>query len=361
MDPARSGVILTGPKAYAKATVLTANKTPTGPLLIDPAAYESHAATDKAPFIYEVDEKELAVPTLFDPPDPDDPLEASIQRQRSAGVTACITPTGYLHAEDDEALLAAVRMAAERQDPDLILALPVDYAWLRDGNVDQLIAALLLYPGPKALMLGGQMDPLGQFAKAVDHLLRVLKEVPNCALLRTDLAAFGALAHGAVFTSFGVTSSRRHIVPPGAKAKTGPMSVSSPHVLFPELMSFHRGLVLADKFAADEPPTCHCSNCQYKGLDRFTDNKARHQYAAMAHNLEILQGWRDSLMALPHGRARQVWWYEACNRAKQYCEGLNAELQQKNAFKLCDQIKRWAAQVPTAVEVDVDATDQRTS
>jgi hypothetical protein len=173
-----------------------------GVLLADPALYEKTVATEDAP---------------FPQTEPDgfflnDPLERSLEQQRAAGVTAPLTPTGYIQAEDSDVLRAAVARMTELDDPGVTFVVPIDVTWLRnEESLHQLIAYLQLVNGPKAIILGGQVDPLARYAKSVHHLRQLITQIPDTALLRTDLAAFGALAAGAV----------RHTIVPGEKAQTG--------------------------------------------------------------------------------------------------------------------------------------------
>lgn len=253
-----------------------------------------------------------------------------------------MTPTGYIHAEDSDALLAAAARVRDLGDRRLILALPLDIAWLRDEPVRQLIAVMRSVPGMKALMLGGQMDPLARFPKAVVNLQRILAEVPGTALLRADLAAFGALAHGAAFTAYGATSSVRHIVPPPQPAKTsrdngGPLS---PHVLLPELMDFFLGETLAKRFAGSQPPLCHCQACGERYLTTFTGNSE--QVPAAAHNAAVLMQWLGTMDAVDPGPARRRWWQQRCAQAVDRYPVLNAELRLVKGFKVPAQLQRWA-------------------
>ena len=57
----------------------------------------------------------------------------------------------------------------------VVLALPLDVAWLRAPVVGQLVSWLREVSGGKALMLGGQRDPLAHFPKAVRSLQRLLR------------------------------------------------------------------------------------------------------------------------------------------------------------------------------------------
>ncbi|MER7709084.1 hypothetical protein ABTX83_00740 [Streptomyces werraensis] len=354
LDAGRSGLVLCGPNALQQARRLRREEQFGGPLLVDPAVYEVRAASEEEPFPH-ASEDTFAF---------DDPLVVSLAEQRAMGVTAPMTPTGYLHAEDSDALKAAVRRVAALEDPQVVFAAPVDVGWLREeDSVRQLIACLRLLAGPKALMLGGQMDPLARHPRAVDHLRRIVTEVPGTALLRTDLAAFGALAAGAAFTAFGAGSRLRHIVAPGEKAKTSKGFAKSPHVLFPELMDFFLGKTLADRFAAAAAPVCTCAACEeVRALDSFASNTGDRQARAAAHNVAVLMEWLRTLTALAPG-ARQRWWHERCITAVDRYPLLNAQLLQPDLFKVPPQLKRWALAAPAdeAAPLRADAKDYRSS
>lgn len=354
LDAGRSGLVLCGTGALQQARKLRSVEQFSGPLLVDPAVYEVRAASEEEPFP-DASEGTFGF---------DDPLAVSLAEQRAVGVTAPMTPTGYLHAEDSDALKAAVRRVAALHDPQVVFAAPVDVGWLREeDSVRQLIAYLRLLPGPKALMLGGQMDPLARHPRAVDHLRRIVTDVPGAALLRTDLAAFGALAAGAAFTAFGAGSKLRHIVAPGQKAETSKGFSTSPHVLFPELMHFFLGKTLADRFAGAAAPICGCAACEeVRALDSFASNAGDRQARAAAHNVAVMMEWLRTLTVLAPGSARQRWWHERCLTAVGRYPLLNAQLLQPNGFKVPPQLKRWALAAPVeAARPQADAKGYRRS
>ncbi|MEV6594932.1 hypothetical protein [Streptomyces acidicola] len=357
LDAGRSGLVLCGKNALRKAKKLRGEEQFSGPLLIDPAVYEARAASEKEPFPH-ASEDTFAF---------DDPLEVSLAEQRAVGATAPVTPTGYLHAEDSDALKAAVRRVAALDDAQVVFAAPVDVGWLREEDaMRQLIACLRLVKGPKAIMLGGQMDPLARHARAVDHLRRVIEEVPGAALLRTDLAAFGGLAAGAEFTAFGAGSRLRHIVAPGEKAETSKGFSTSPHVLFPKLMDFFLGKTLAERFAGAQAPVCGCAACEGMwALDAFASNEGERPARAAAHNVAVLMEWLRTLTAIAPGLARQRWWHERCRAAVERYPLVNAQLRQPDAFKVPPQLKRWALAAPPSAPHEANgqttAEDQRRS
>ena len=326
LDLGRSGLVLTGDGALAKAGELRAEGF-SGALLVDEARYTTAAATAEEPFPG-LDEAPLQ---LFG-----DPLEDMLQAQL-VYADAALAPTGYLHPEASGALKAAAKRIGELKDPRVVFTVPIDVGWLRPDPVKQLIAVLNEVPGSKALMLGGQMDPLGHFAGAVAGLVQVLSEVPQTALLRTDLAALGALARGAAFTAFGADSSVRHIVPPAERAKTsgGP---STPHVLFSDLMAYFLGQTIADRFGAADAPVCDCAVCDGAPLDRFISMKQ--QVPAAQHNAAVLMEWLHEMDAVQPAD-RPEWWQQRCQHAVERYAFVNAQLDQPD-FEPPAQLKRWA-------------------
>lgn len=327
LDPTRSGLVISGPKALKKASELRDDDY-AGVLIADPAFYEDAVATASEPFLSRTDE----LPTA-------DPLGQAVQEQLAVGTTAALTPTGYLRAGDTAAVRAAVRDVAARDDPRIVLALPIDVGWLRDDLVGRLIEEVSAAPGMKAVMLGGQLDPLASFPDALAGLARVLAQVPGTALLRADLAAFGALARGAVFAAYGLSGRFRHVVPPGEPAKSSGFA-DSPAVLFPELMALFLGKTLARRFAATHAPVCECAACGRRALDSFPSN--RDVRSAAQHNTAVLMSWQQTLQTLEVGPDRQRWWQERCRAAVDRYPLVNAAIQQPNGFKVQPQLLRWS-------------------
>ncbi|MEV7597053.1 hypothetical protein AB0O91_06640 [Kitasatospora sp. NPDC089797] len=297
-------------------------------LIADPAFYEAGVATVEEPYLSRTDELPAA-----------DPLGQAVQEQLAVGATAALTPTGYLRAGDAAAARAAAREVAAREDPRIVLALPIDVGWLRSDLVGRLIEELVAAPDLKAVMLGGQLDPLAGFPEALTGLARILARIPGTTLLRTDLAAFGALARGAVFAGYGLSSRLRHIVPPGEPAKRSGFT-TSPAVLFPELMALFLGKTLARRFAATHAPVCECAACGRRLLDSFPSN--RDVRPAARHNTAVLMSWHRTLQALTTGPDRHRWWQNRCRAAVDRYPLVNAAIQQPNGFHVPPQLLRWS-------------------
>jgi hypothetical protein len=330
--PDRSGLILSGPEPTGTAARLR-RASHDGVVLTDPARYLDQRASQQQPFIPAPDQ---AMPL--------DPLEDAVLTQLARGADAAISPTGYIEAEDTAALLAAATKIAEFDDPRVVFAVPISNAWLRGESIKQLIAILKDTPGVKAVMLGGQKDPIGAVKEGVANLRMLIEQVPGVALMRTDIAAFGALAHGAEFAAFGMGSSQRHIIPPGQKPEHSPISADSPSVLYPELMGFFLGMTLARRYAvapAHLVPTCACEICGGAPIDRFTTRA--HEREAMAHNVAVMMRWSGRLAALAAQRDPRGWWAEVCAVAAARCDEVNSAINAPGAFKVPAQLAQWAA------------------
>ncbi|MFJ9846859.1 hypothetical protein ACIRYZ_41790 [Kitasatospora sp. NPDC101155] len=327
LDPTLSGLVISGPKALRKASELR-NDDYAGVLIADPAFYEDGVATAREPYLSRTDELPAA-----------DPLGQAVQEQLAVGATAALTPTGYLRAGDTAAVRAAVREVSAREDPRIVLTLPIDVGWLRGDLVGRLIEELGVAPGMKAVMLGGQLDPLASFPESLTGLAQVLAQVPRTALLRADLAAFGALARGAVFAGYGLSGRFRHVVPPGEPAKSSGFA-DSPAVLFPELMALFLGKTLARRFAATHAPVCECAACGRRPLDSFPTN--RDVRPAAQHNTAVLMSWQRTLQTMAIGPDRQRWWQERCRAAVNRYPLVNAAIRQPNGFKVQPQLLRWS-------------------
>ncbi|MER8187932.1 hypothetical protein [Kitasatospora sp. NPDC094015] len=344
VDPARSGLLVTGPRALRKVAELRRGGH-AGVLLADPAHYEEEFASAAEPF------RAPAGQLLLD-----DPLDQAVHDQLAVGADAALTPTGYLRAGDLAALTAAARRVTALDDARVVLVVPADVGWLRGDRVERFAAVLESVPGTKAVLLGGQLDPLAGPPGALASLVRLLTRVPGIALLRSDLAAFGALARGAAFTAYGAGSGLRHIVPPGEPARRagGP---TSPAVLFPELMGLFLGRTIADRYAAARVPVCRCAACGYRELDSFASN--REAVPAALHNTAVLMGWLGALHGQPPGPARERWWQDRCRAAVDRYPVVNLAIGQPDAFRPPPQLRRWVELGGAAAGEPADAVPVR--
>jgi len=332
--PNRSGLILSGKGSdpSAKAADLRQHNH-LGVVLADPARYLNQIATAEQPFIPAPDQ---ALPFGI--------LEEAVLTQLARGADAAISPTGYIEAEDSGALIAAAEQITAYNHPRLVFAVPISNAWLREPSLGQLIAVLKDVPGIKAVMFGGQNDPIGSLKHGVANLRSLVEQVPGLALMRTDIAALGALAHGAEFAAFGMGSTQRHIIAPGQETDRSPRSGLSPSVLFPALKSFFLGESIARRFAVtpeEQVPTCACGICRGGALDRFTTQA--NQREAMAHNVAVMMGWAGQLSTAVSRKNAPAWWAEQCAEAVEQHGAVNRLVKGPNGFKVAAQLAQWAA------------------
>jgi hypothetical protein len=220
---------------------------------------------------------------------------------------------------------------------------PLDIAWLKNDYIDHLIAVLIRLERPKAIFLGGQFDPMERYKAAVENLRRLVAEAGNVAVLRTDLTGFDVMSHGAYATSIGTGGSLRHIIPFG-ETPFAQQKDPSPSVLFEELMSFHKGTTLAQRFANTRPPVCDCVTCHGQALDRFLSRGDR--FDAHRHSVHTWASWTKDM----HGQStladRATWWRNRCHGAVTYTEIINAQISQPDAFRAPKPLQAWAELPP---------------
>lgn len=330
VDPYLSGVVLTGKNADDRANHLR-EADYDGVLLIDSAPYMTHTATPDEPFLLPHD-------TLFPS------LEECLDFQRARGADAALTPTGYIPAASSKALKAIMRAAERIERDDTVVVLPIDIAWLNAEHIKQLIAACNKIRHPKAVILTGQFDPLEAFGQAPANLRRLVSEADQVALLRTDLAALDAMAHGALFAGVGADTSIRHAVPVGERAKTakpggGP---TYPTVLLPELMRFCGTQALANRYANTDPIRCDCPACQGRGLDRFNSPDGETRIESEEHNAYVWGAWVNKMAAVTPGRERRRWWRDRCAQTLDRYELENVRIEQPRAFVPPKPLRAWA-------------------
>lgn len=340
-DVIGDGLVLSGKASVAKLGELRGAYHGRS-LLADPAHYTEYIATKDAPFFR--DEQGSLFSAGLDTAAA--ALRDALTEQLGCGATLALSPTGYIRAEAARPLRNAVAAVKDFNDPRMALTAPLHHVWFSDERIAQTISILSGAPGLKVVMIGGQMDPLAN--PIVKNVRRLIAEVPGIALLRTDIAAVGALAYGAVFTSFGVISSQRHLPPPKEPVQSGKRKgggPKSPSVLYPDLMSFYLGETIADRHGDGSAPACGCGVCRGKRLDRFTTKGQGLGAEAVAHNVATVSQWSDELRSSQAQADPRAWWSIRCQAALDKTRRVNVELGQTTgaSFKLCLQLQQWAA------------------
>ncbi|MEU6756530.1 hypothetical protein [Streptomyces sp. NPDC046685] len=334
LDDDFSGVVMTGAKADERAFHLRSTAGYEGTLLIDSAPYTSYVATADEPFMVPADELFASVDT-------------ALAFQKVRGASAALTPTGYIPPADSKTLKAVMREANKIERADTVVTLPIDVTWLNRENISQLIAVCTKIRHPKALILFRQFDPLEQTKDIPANLRSLLASVEHTALLRTDLAALDAMAHGAFCAGIGVQSSLRHALPPGEKAQVGmPAGPIYPNVLMPELMCFKGAASLATLYSNADPATCACEECDGRGLDRFCLSDGETRREADNHTVLTWSDWVTEMAGYRPGAPRKSWWRDKCAAAvdryalENQRIGLGAS--PRSGFQAPSPLKAWA-------------------
>lgn len=330
LDPDHGGLVLCGDDAPSR-TIELRREHYTGVLLEDVAAYEKEIATPQAPFSLPEDDM------LFGAD-----LDSVLQAQLDRGATWAVTPTRYVPAGASEVLKAIMSTVAGLDRDDVIVVVPVSIGWLRRESKDQLIAILKRIRHPVALALGGQYDPLKDFAAAPEHLRDLLREIPGVGLWRTDLAGFDALAYGGSFAAIGAGGSMRHLVPAGERPQSSSPFPHYPTVLVPEMLRFSSADFLANAYANATPPRCHCQLCGGRFLESFYGLNDHVRAAAHAHNAATWNDWLPQLFAHARLGDRQLWWRNRCRAALDTHVAENTRIGQPNRFKPPKALKKWA-------------------
>jgi hypothetical protein len=178
-----------------------------------------------------------------------------------------------------------------------------------------------------------------RYRDAVANLRRLVAEAGHVAVLRTDLTGFDVMSHGGFATSIGSGGSLRHVIPYGQirrAAKDGP----APSVLYGDLMSFHKGSTLHDRFANTRPPVCTCRACGSRALDTFLTRKD--EIPAHQHSMCTWASWIADLLTQPTLADRAIWWRNRCAGAVTYADIVNTQLNQPGAFSAQQTLRAWA-------------------
>jgi hypothetical protein len=188
-------------------------------VLVDPAAYAAAAAPDSAP--------------LFD-------YDEWLMRQQDADVPVILTDTPRIRNGDRSALRKALERWAGLDEAALVV-LPIESWWLRDG-LAWLTEEVREAGRPVAIVLLHQYNGFDA-AGTVAGLLALISGVAPLpvVLLRCDLSAVGAVAHGAYAGFAGWSANTRHGPLPRRQPGRGPDDDErdeSPSVLVPALHGY---------------------------------------------------------------------------------------------------------------------------
>jgi hypothetical protein len=301
---AAGGVVVRGDAGRAVAGKLRRGGW-SGPIWLDPAAYERPGR------------------------EPDDTLFGDRWGlvQDHLEVAERISPGAYVPADEGDLLRDAVaRESAWLSDAGGgRLSLCLHWRWLTTDTgavVDQLGRAA----APVALSLAAGDDPLGH-------------RLPDVMLLRSDLGALGAVAHGASLGAFGTSTGVRHYVPP-ATSPGGARRDRTPSVFLPALLGFKLGS-FCDQLPRDAVPMCDLPCCDGAHLSRFNDEHMTAE--ARAHNRHVVQAVISTLRDSP-APERAARFHSMCREAIQATAAL--EVAARRTIRRAPQLLAWAALSP---------------
>jgi len=269
--------------------------------------------------------------------------------QREHHVAAYLSPSPYVRAGNVKQLRrvldAGREFCAAAQNgarPAVAFTVVVaDRHWLTD-LAPTFAAVIGGAETPIALILADREDPLGTRA-SVEGLVRVVARHPHVALLRTDVAAFGALAHGAVAAAVGTITTLRHLVPPGSPGYA-PIRDKTARVLVGPLLQYIAGSTLALYSKDGGLLDCDCEACGGASLRRFEDEELTVE--AQRHNVVTWRRIADVLRAQAP-RRRPGEWAAMCRSALVMSERL--EEQTEYPVDQPTSLRAWADMAGAAV------------
>ena len=304
------GVVLAGERAVGVAARMRASG-PRGPLLVDPATYEKATTSDLAQ-----GPQQLSL----------DGMPRWLAVQRSLDVDLVLHPAGLVRWPHRDQLAMAVEHGVACCDlarpSQAAVVLALDSRWL-SKSADEVVEIIGDLELPVAIVLEDPYDPLSE-SSAIRGLLHLVSEVEQLMLLRADLHALGALAHGAAAAAIGTNPSLRHLHPPRNSGRGGArVRDTSPSVLVRSLGRYGRGSWLQQVEDDDGLLGCDLDACcDGRPLQRFgaPDETGILAAEAVLHNVVTVNAMAADLFdAAPSGRRET--WVEYCRssfNANQY-------------------------------------------
>lgn len=200
--------------------------------------------------------------------------ESWIREQHDLGLVA-LTDSGYL-AQHDWDGLRRILSAAARQPGPTVATLPLSARWF-EHSVDDLAEEIEQHGVPVAVAIEHAKDPFG--ARYVTRGFLALRSVSvPVLLLRSDISALGALAHGAHAAAIGTTARLRRIPPRSGRVGVGLRSLRA---FVPSLLG-HHPLDALGRLAPNW--RCDCHECAGRPLTELAA-AAHPEVSAFRHSL----------------------------------------------------------------------------
>jgi hypothetical protein len=206
-----------------------------------------------------------------------------------------------LHQAVGEANSFRSAMGRLNAGADVVSLFALHHHWVGRESL-KLAAAFQEVDGPLGVMFWHADDPFSR-TEALEGALELIRSRGDIGVLRSDIAALGLQAHGAVLGSIGVGTGTRHYTRPEARPAAD-LHDRSPRVLVPPLLSYWRGSRI-EVVGEDPLFACPCSVCDGKSLGRFADPSLKME--AAEHSVESWSCLAEELRQTPPSR-REPWW-----------------------------------------------------
>jgi hypothetical protein len=262
-------------------------------VMLDPAQYDGTSKT---------------VPEgLFD-------FDEWLERQRAAGVPVVLTDTPRIRNRDRSALRKALARW-EMIDEPTVVVLPLESWWLRDG-LSCLTEEVRAAGRPVAVVLLNHYNGLDT-ARAVTGLLEFVSAVDGLPvmLLRCDVSAIGAVAHGAFAGFVGWSASTRHGPMPMRPKEGNGERDESPPVFVPALHDYFKASRLPAFARGRHRDILRCDDATCRGaslarISRLSEvDLAEARVQAYSHHVAIAEQFAQRI--LTSHEPKDAWW-EGC-------------------------------------------------
>ncbi|MEQ1785745.1 MAG: hypothetical protein ABL966_01730 [Acidimicrobiales bacterium] len=261
----------------------------------------------------------------------------------TARVAVAFTPGYFADPKSPHGLGHFLRERAPRVHGDLIAAghrcqlvpvLALRDVWLTDPDLLEVaIAAIDGFHGPVGVVLASFANPLSAVTQ-IRGWVELLGRTGNVVALRTDEAAIGGLAHGAVAASVGTSSSARHLFVGRPSRERRPRRQGFDLLHGPTLSWL--GTERLDGFAVStDDLLCDCRICDGRSLRRLATADAKVE--ALAHSMAVLQGLAHTVVTADRPPER---WADVCRAAVDTADRLNRVVE---GYGLGRSVKAWAS------------------
>lgn len=290
----------------------------------------------------------LLDPAQYEPSAEDDPgalfeYESWLKRQQAAEVPIYLTDTPRIQNGDRSALQDALKRWEFLEEPTLMV-LPIEPWWLKDGRT-WLIQEVRKAKKPVAVVLLAAYNGLDA-SEAVSGLLSFIEKVSPVpvVMLRCDISAVGAVAHGASAGFIGWSPSTRHGSKPirstgGEDRKQD----KTPGVFVPALHDYFKAsrFPALARFRHADVLRCYDHCCGRVGLHEIADLSETNQRAARtkAYQHSVISADLVAEHVLSADEPRDSWW-EACKAGAFLTEEL---IEAGINVSLSDWLRQWVA------------------